>query len=130
MSTASLAKEPIGVFILQIPEWVRVAEIISVFSRFGSIINVGIEPKTNVDPTYAFVDFETPESAFQALHEFNGKIFFEMKSALRLQLRYDKTTRPVFGSISEDTVDWETLYIPQLPEHVRKVLILIFLICF
>jgi RNA recognition motif-containing protein len=116
----------IGLYMLNVPEWVRVPEIISVFSRFGSIVNVGIEPPVNAEPAYAFVDFENEESAATAIQEFNGKIFFEMKTPLQLQPRFDKNSRPVFYLTKtfeknlEPAVDYCTLYIPNLPPHISK----------
>ena len=93
----------------------------------------------NAEPAYAFVDFETPFSAQKAITEFNGKVFFEMKTPLQLQLRYEKGSRPVIASVStpvqvnsewnqqqrsateEELIDLSTLFIASLPAFVTKV---------
>ena len=66
-------KRAIGLVILDIPHWVNVEAIISIFSRFGSIVNVGLDKKENM----AFVDFESSISVKSAIHELNVIILMD-----------------------------------------------------
>lgn len=66
-SLSTIVKDPIGLCILEIPHWVNVEAIISVFSRFGSIVNVGIDKREML----AFVDFESSISVRTAMQELN-----------------------------------------------------------
>lgn len=129
-----LKQEPIGLFLLNIPSWVRVPEILNLFTPFGSVVNVGIEAET--EPVYAFVDFAADEgrdsAVSRALSELAGRTFFSMDIPLTLAPRFDRTSKPVFpvsepeppARESPATFDYQTLYIPALPCHVTKVLFL------
>ena len=58
--------EPIGLFVLDIPHWVNIEAIISIFSKFGSIANLGIQKESS---NFAFVDFESPAAVKSAISE-------------------------------------------------------------
>ena len=131
----SSKQDPIGLFLLNIPSWTRVPEILNLLAPFGSIVNVGIESES--EPIYAFVDFSPDEgretAVSRALSELAGRMFFNMDSPLVLAPRFDRLSKPVFPVSPPEplqakepptTFDYQTLYIPALPSHVTKVQLL------
>lgn len=66
-SYSSIARDPIGLLILEIPHWVNIEAIIAIFSRFGSIVNVSIDKKEML----AAVDYESSISVKTAIQELN-----------------------------------------------------------
>jgi hypothetical protein len=66
-SYSAISRDPIGLFILEIPHWVNIEAIIAVFSGFGSIVNVGIDKQEKV----ASIDYESTVSVKTAIQELN-----------------------------------------------------------
>ncbi|KAJ3105130.1 hypothetical protein HDU97_008412 [Phlyctochytrium planicorne] len=83
----------VGVYIYGLPKWVRVPEILAIFSEFGSIVNVAIVSKPRKDDprAYAYVDYETSGPAAKAIEALREKTFFDMKVPLELRPHYDRT---------------------------------------
>ncbi|KAJ1568467.1 hypothetical protein HK096_006407, partial [Nowakowskiella sp. JEL0078] len=80
-----------GVYIYGFPNWVKVPEIIEIFTRYGTIVNVGLvgKPKQK-ERVYAYVDYEVTGSAAKAVEALKTKVFFEMTKPLELKLHFDK----------------------------------------
>ncbi|KAJ1555060.1 hypothetical protein HK096_009693, partial [Nowakowskiella sp. JEL0078] len=80
-----------GVYIYGFPNWVKVPEIIEIFTRYGTIVNVGLvgKPKQK-ERVYAYVDYEVTGSAAKAVEALKPKLFFEMTQPLELKLHFDK----------------------------------------
>ncbi|KAJ3287477.1 hypothetical protein HK104_008567, partial [Borealophlyctis nickersoniae] len=79
-----------GLYIYGFPKWVRVREIMEIFSDFGAIVNVGIvtRPKHH-ERAYAYVDYETAGCAQKAVEALKEKKFFEMADPLELRPHFD-----------------------------------------
>ncbi|KAI8841285.1 hypothetical protein BC829DRAFT_13750 [Chytridium lagenaria] len=81
----------VGVYIYGLPKWVRVPEILAVFSDFGAIVNVAIvsKPRKDDQRAYAYVDYEGPGSAAKAMEALKDKTFFQMKEPLEMRPHFD-----------------------------------------
>ncbi|KAI9208260.1 uncharacterized protein BJ171DRAFT_237313 [Polychytrium aggregatum] len=146
----SLEAKEHGLYIYGLPVGVTVRELIEVFSVYGPIINVGIvgKPKRQ-ERAYAFIDFETTESASRAVAGLKSKNLFGMSEPLELRLRetpkaatkpslkeprldskeaketpkdLSKGPKPAASAQSQSDVvfDFKTLHIGNLPLTVEK----------
>ncbi|KAJ3081404.1 hypothetical protein HK102_002362 [Quaeritorhiza haematococci] len=91
----------VGLYIFGFPKWVRVGELIGIFSQYGAIVNVGIvnKPKRH-ERTYAYVDYESAGCAQKAIEALKEKTFFEMSQPLELSPHFEKTERASSSSAS------------------------------
>ncbi|KAI8915212.1 hypothetical protein DFJ77DRAFT_548444 [Powellomyces hirtus] len=78
-----------GIHVVNLPTWVRVQEVLEVFSDFGGILNVGIKPADGNQRSYAFVNYEKPGVAERAVRVLKDEFFFEMTRPLNMKLQYD-----------------------------------------
>ncbi|KAJ3206548.1 hypothetical protein HDU67_008100 [Dinochytrium kinnereticum] len=83
----------VGVYIYGLPKWVRVPEILAIFSDFGAIVNVAIVSKPRKDDprSYAYVDYEAAGPAAKAIETLKAKTFFDMKQPLELRPHFDRS---------------------------------------
>ncbi|KAJ3104662.1 hypothetical protein HDU96_008843 [Phlyctochytrium bullatum] len=88
------ASKAVGVYIYGLPKWVRVPEILAIFSEFGGIVNVAIvsKPRKEDQRAYAYVDYETTGSAARAIESLKDRTFFDMKEPLELRPHFDRSS--------------------------------------
>ncbi|KAJ3054910.1 hypothetical protein HK097_000375, partial [Rhizophlyctis rosea] len=99
----------LGIYIYSFPPWIRAKDLLSLFSEFGEIVNVGIvaKPKNNDGRAYAYVDFETVGCAERAQKEVGGrKGVFGVEEGVEVRVRFDRMGRRE-GDVKDKAKDGE-----------------------
>ncbi|KAI9201960.1 uncharacterized protein BJ171DRAFT_193468, partial [Polychytrium aggregatum] len=102
VSGAALPAKPISVFVSFLPLTVSERDVYKLFRLHGSILEIRMVPNKREDAQFAFVDFDRPESAQQAMLTLQGERHFDMSKNLHLEFASRKQ-KDVSKSLAKKT---------------------------